>query len=393
MGSIPITRSNYKEAPRGLFANPPYRRHLPILTGVTLYLIFDDTRSQNTTNMTDYLVRAAALQGIRPTIEELDGDADELFEIAQLSDAEQDPEAWISYRSFLLLLEQSARATGCPYFGLLLSRRQGVGILGAVGHVIQQAPDVRTALRELSTHLGHHNQGAALSLRIEGAVAQWVFTCKLEGYAPLWQQSDLVAGIGVNLMRLLLGKNWSPGAIYVPHAPPMDIQPYKTRFNCPVFFNWDSMMMSFDAEGLDTPIRQANPQLHSLLEEYLRTSQKNFSDDYCGQVRHLINQALTTGDCSIERVASFLAINKRTLQRRLKAHNTSYKGLLEEVRFDIARRYLQESSGSLTALADMLCYSELSVFSNAFRQRYGVSPREWKSRNLTGAPAGSPAEP
>jgi AraC-like DNA-binding protein len=89
---------------------------------------------------------------------------------------------------------------------------------------------------------------------------------------------------------------------------------------------------------------------------------------------------LTTGDCSIERVANFLAINKRTLQRQLKVHGTNYKSLLEEVRFDIAQRYLRESNGSLTTLADMLCYSELSVFSNAFRQHHGMSPREWKKK-------------
>ena len=90
-------------------------------------------------------------------------------------------------------------------------------------------------------------------------------------------------------MRVLLGKDWSPGAIYVPHAPPEDIQPYKSRFNCPVFFNWESMMMSFDAE--------------------------------------------------------------------------------------------------------MLCYSELSVVSNAFRQHHGMSPREWKNRTATRKPYAQTASP
>ena len=356
------------------------------MTAFRLYLIFGDNGLKNDNTMTDYLVRAAALQGVRATIEELGGDADTLLAKAHLTEAEQDPDTWISYRGFLLLLEQAAAATDCPHFGLHVSRRQGIGILGALGHVIQQAPDLRTAMKQLSAHLGHHNQGAALTLRVEDNIAQWVFTCKLEGHAPVWQQSDLVAGIGVNLMRLLCGTQWSPCAIYVPHAPPEDTQPYKSRFDCPVFFNWENMMMTFDADTLDTPVREANPQLHGLLEEHLRNQQKHFGDDYLGQVRHLINQALTTGDCSIERVAGFLAINKRTLQRRLKAHDTSYKDLLEEVRFDIARRYLRESSGSLTALADMLCYSELSVFSNAFRQHHGMSPREWKNRKATRTP-------
>ena len=330
--------------------------------------------------MTDYLVRASALQGIRPTVEALGDDADALLLKTGLLEAERDPDSWISYRGFLLLLEEAARATACPYFGLRLSQQQDIGILGTVGFVMQQAPDLRTALRELATHFAHHNQGATISLTVEDGVALWRFSCKLDGYAPIRQQSDLVAGLAVDMMRLLWNPAWSPNAVYLPHAAPADTRPYKKHFKCPVFFDWDSMTMAFDAALLDAPIREANPRLHQVLDAHLRTLQQDYSDDYCGQIRHLIKQALTTGDCSIDKVAGFLAINKRTLQRQLKLHDTSYKNLLEEVRFDIARRYLSESSGSLSALADMLCYSELSVFSNAFRLHYGISPREWKKR-------------
>jgi len=338
------------------------------------------TKSQ----MTDYLVRASALRGIRPTVEALGGSADAILRRTDLIEAEQDPDAWFSYRSFLLLLEQAARATGCQHFGLHLSQQQDIGILGALGFVIQQAPDLRTALRELAIHFVHHNQGAVISLSVEHGVAQWRFTCKLDGYAPMWQQSDLVAGIGLGLMRLLIKPDWSPQAVYFPHAPPRDTRPYKALFDCPLHFNWDSMTVAFDAAMLDIQIREANPQLHQVLVEHLGNMQLNIGDDYCDQIRHLINQALTTGDCSIERVANFLAVNKRSLQRQLKAQGTSYKDLLEEVRFDIAQRYMRESNGSLTTLADMLCYSELSVFSNAFRQRHGISPREWKNQHASG---------
>jgi hypothetical protein len=133
--------------------------------------------------MTDYLVRASSLQGIRSTIEELGGDTDALLQRTGLIDAEQDPDTWISYRGFLLLLEETARATDCPCFGLRLSRHQDIGILGAVGFVMQQAPDLRTALQELTIHFAHHNQGATLSLNVEDGMAHWQFRCKLEGLA------------------------------------------------------------------------------------------------------------------------------------------------------------------------------------------------------------------
>ena len=90
--------------------------------------------------MADYLLRASALQGIRATVEELGGDAVELLKRAGLSDAELDPEAWVSYRRFLMLLEDAARTTNCPHFGLLLSRQQDIGILGTLGFIIQRPP-------------------------------------------------------------------------------------------------------------------------------------------------------------------------------------------------------------------------------------------------------------
>ena len=164
----------------------------------------------------------------------------------------------------------------------------------------------------------------------EAGLAHWRFTCRLEGEVPISQQAGLVAGIGMALFRLLLDKTWSPNAVYFSHAPPQDIRPYKRRFECPVFFNWDASYTTFDAAILDSPINEANPQLHRVLQEHLVTVRQSFGDDYCGQIRYLIHQAMTTGDCSIERVANSLAINKRTLQRQLKSHNTSYKDLLED---------------------------------------------------------------
>tara|TARA_R110002110_G_scaffold205066_1_gene416709 strand:+ start:108761 stop:109792 length:1032 start_codon:yes stop_codon:yes gene_type:complete len=331
--------------------------------------------------MENYLVRASALGGFHAAVEELGGDAAEILRRVGLDDdIEQDTEAWLSYHKFLLLLEEAAQATGCSHFGLHLSQHQGINILGPVGFVIQHAPDLRTALVELTTFFSQHNQGANVSLKLEDGIARWSFNCKLEGYASTWQQVDLAASIGLNMVRTLWHPTWSPDVAYFPHGQPRDLRPYRKIFNCPMIFDWDSLMVTFDADTLDSPIIQANPELHRVLQQHLSLLQLSYPNDYCGQVRHLIRQALAVGDCAIDRVAAHLAVNKRTLQRELKAHNTSYQNLLDEVRSDIARQYLLQSNGSLTALAEMLCYSDLSTFSTAFRQLNGLSPSDWKKR-------------
>ena len=329
--------------------------------------------------MSDYLVRASALQGFREVATELGGDPDALLSSVGLVGQEHDPEAWISYTAYLNLLETAARELSCAHFGLQLSKKQTIDILGTVGFVIQQAPDLRTALRELSKYFGHHNQGAVVTTVVDQGVTHWTFTFKPGQRAPMFQQSDLVAGLASKVMRYLFA-NWKPTAIYLPHSAPSDTRPYRELFDCPIFFDWDTTIIASDAAMLDITLETANPNLHRVLESHLNELNHTFSDDFGAKVSYLIKQALQTGDCSVERVSGFLAINKRTLQRRLNAIDTSYKELLDDVRFEIACNYLRESNGPLTLLAHMLCYSELSVFSSAFRQRYGLSPREWKKQ-------------
>lgn len=139
-------------------------------------------------------------------------------------------------------------------------------------------------------------------------------------------------------------------------------------------------MFNFSVATLSQKISDADSELHRVLQEHLSTIRESFPDSYPDQISYLIRQALFTGDCSIDKVAGYLSITPRTLQRRLKQEGTSYKTLLEEVRFNISTRYLRESGASMTTLADMLGYSELSAFSNAFKKKTGLSPRQWKAQ-------------
>ena len=330
--------------------------------------------------MAEYLVRASGLEGFNELVTELGGDADNLRQASGLPAAPLQADDWISYRAFLTLLESTATELDCPHFGLLLSRQQGINILGTVGFVMREAPDVITALAELSKYFALHNQGADITLQVEGGSAQLAFQSKMPGHIPMAQQMDLVLGVGLNIMRLLCGSQWNPQAAYLTHATPENRKPYRALFDCPLHFDAEASMMIFDAGILKMKLSEADGQLHKILQEHLALVKLNYPDSYAAQIKHLIRQALLTGDCSVDRVAGYLSITKRTLQRQLKAEETAYKTLLEEVRFDVATRYLTDSRSSLSLLAEMLGYSELSAFSNAFKQKTGLSPRQWRAQ-------------
>lgn len=77
-------------------------------------------------------------------------------------------------------------------------------------------------------------------------------------------------------------------------------------------------------------------------------------------------------------LAAALGWSLRQVQLALQASGTTPGRLIKDERLKIARERLQCSDfqGSITELAHKLGFSSASAFSNAFRERYGVRPRD-----------------
>jgi len=74
------------------------------------------------------------------------------------------------------------------------------------------------------------------------------------------------------------------------------------------------------------------------------------------------------------RIAKELAMSVRTLTRRLAAEKTTFRRVLEQVRFDLAVESLAEGL-PVTIVAFDAGYSNLSGFCHAFRRWTGASPK------------------
>ena len=88
---------------------------------------------------------------------------------------------------------------------------------------------------------------------------------------------------------------------------------------------------------------------------------------------------LPLGRCSTQQVARTLGITQRTLHRHLAADGESYSEIIHRVREALAERYLQAERYTLTDISQMLGFTAPSAFSRWFRQRFGVSPTEWRA--------------
>jgi AraC-like DNA-binding protein len=147
------------------------------------------------------------------------------------------------------------------------------------------------------------------------------------------------------------------------------------------------MTIVFDAEVLARAVpgadRRLLPIVERHLEELLASKDGNVLDD----VRNAIAEALCDGAPTIRVVAKRLGASVRTLQRRLAAHGAVFTTLVEDVRRDVALRYLADGKAAVTEIAFLTGYSEPSAFGRAFRRWTGSTPLAARKRLQASGPS------
>jgi AraC-like DNA-binding protein len=104
----------------------------------------------------------------------------------------------------------------------------------------------------------------------------------------------------------------------------------------------------------------------------------------CGSLRPDLENAIAlllphgkahTGDISRK-----LGMSQRTLARRLSEEGLTFAGVLEELKLDLAKRYLQDEDLPLSEIAWLLGYREASAFTHIFHRWFGKTPREMQNQ-------------
>jgi AraC-like DNA-binding protein len=134
-------------------------------------------------------------------------------------------------------------------------------------------------------------------------------------------------------------------------------------------------MVAFPARDLKRSVPGADPARLRTLEAL--TSASNDT----GLLPHLyrsLRVLLLHGDTTAASLAQSLAMHERTLARRLRAHGTTFRAVLDDVRHEAARQLLVESNLTVTRIASSLGYADGATFCKAFQRWSGKAPREWR---------------
>lgn len=327
-------------------------------------------------------VRVGPLSGLPALVRDLGCDPDAIFNAAGFNTIQfKDPDTEILYLQGGKLLADCVAATGCDHLGLLLGQRASPSTLGLAGFLLQASPDVGDALRDLVRYLHLHDQGGVANLLTEGHSTSLSFSIHLAGVASTAQIYDLSMTIVCKTMRSLCGDNWNPTEVLLSRPLPRDPKPYHEFFRAPVRFEADQSALVFPSRWLAHPIPRADPLLHHHLEKTAEALSGNQQQSLINQLRCMLRKSLANHRSSVKDIAAQLGMHERTLNRRLQKEGTTFRSELEDVRYEVARQLLADTTLTLSRIATTVDYADPAVFCRAFKQWSGISPTDWRRQH------------
>ena len=77
-------------------------------------------------------------------------------------------------------------------------------------------------------------------------------------------------------------------------------------------------------------------------------------------------------------------MSSRTLARSLSAENLTFSVILDQYRADLATAYLRHGDLTISQIAWLLGYREVSTFTHAFKRWTGMTPRQFRGGEVPG---------
>ncbi|WP_434034749.1 AraC family transcriptional regulator ligand-binding domain-containing protein [Cupriavidus sp. a3] len=282
------------------------------------------------------------------------------------------------------LLEASARISGHIDFGLRMAESRQLSDLGPLAFALLEEPTFRNAVDSLVRYLRLHNE--ALAIRIEESgdllMIRTALICGIPGM--LRQSVELVVGVLYRTLHCFLGRRDSasltPFQVCFTHAAPANTATHTRFFGMPVSFGQEFDGIVYRISDLQIPVKSHDPAMAQQVRQYLDTMLAKTNNSMADNVRRLVSTLLPQGDCSIDRVAQQLGIDRRTVHRKLKRGGESYSMIVNAVRIELATRYIDNCERRLSEVAALVGFSSLSTFSRWFNKQFGCCVSEWRAR-------------
>ena len=250
--------------------------------------------------------------------------------------------------------------------------------LGTLGYAWLASSTLERAFHRLSRF--QHLVTNAYEVELDKTETLYQVSIRYSKQNPAFQaRSESIISTLLCMSRMNFGNSLQVQAVSFVHTAPDNTEKYLRVFNCQPEFSASADSISFSMEDIRKKLPSANHIFAEMMDQsIIKALNKLERDNIVSQVKSVVLEQLSCGKVTEEDIAGLLNMSKRKLQLKLADENVRFKSLLDDIRSNMAKEYLNEQSLCLSEIAFLLGFSEVSSFSRAFKRWMGVSPGQYK---------------
>ena len=276
-------------------------------------------------------------------------------------------------------LQLVAHVSKNAWMGLALAKECDLREMGMLYYVMASSHDLNDAFTRLGRYVRLGNEALVVRLKEKPACSVEVSYTGVQRHRDQHNMELLLFAL-VRLCRKLVGRDLSPHKVSFVHHRTGDLTYIRRVFGCEVEFGAETDEIIFNAGTLELPVVGDDPFLNELIlkmcDEAMTTRMANTSR-FRTIVENNIAPLLPHAEASIGTVAKRLGLSERTFARKLAAEGLSFSEVLDQMRRELAMRYLEDDLQA-SQIAWLLGFHHPSSFSHACRRWTGKSPLEFR---------------
>jgi AraC-like DNA-binding protein len=289
-----------------------------------------------------------------------------------------DPDERIPVARVHELLAAALEVTGDPDLGLKAGRLMSPGHGGAVDYAMRSARTVADAIAIVTRYARLINDALDLQFEVEDDRAVLRLASRM--LAPRAATDFMMSGFHAVHARTWLS---DPSMLecWLPYRAPEDRAEHARTFApARVRFDMPSCAFVFAARELQAQLPTADERFHAIIRKHVEWSFAELppTQSLTARVRDLAAQELPYGDPTAAHLARRLSMSPRTLGRKLEDEGTTFSAVFDDMRRQLALRYVAGQRIQLSEVAFLLGFSDVTTFHRSFKRWTRQTPVEYR---------------
>ena len=292
-----------------------------------------------------------------------------------------DPEQRLSVQSQIRLLDEAAIALKDDCLGFTLARDHDPREIGLLYYVMASSQTLGDGLRRVARYSRITNESLVVGYREGNRLVINLSYSGVPRHSDRHQVEFCMFGV-LRICRLLTGQNIVPQHFSIAHHRSGSTSEMARFVGTRVEFGADTDELALKLDARDLPLIHSDPYLNDLLLKYCEAALADRRGDMSQlrtRVENAISSFLPHGRVLVEDVARSLGMSKRTLARKLSDEGLNFTEILQQLRRDLAVRYLDDRKLHISKIAWLLGFNEVSAFTHTFKRWTGKTPSQMRT--------------